>query len=616
MEFESDFMDVNVVPEQDVARLELEISGLQDEISALRSQQRFLDSKRKEILNRILDIKGSIRVFGRVKPLIQEKNSKKHELVFSEAEKITVTSGGVKKEFCADKVFDQRSTQEDVFLEVEPILRSAMDGHNVCIFAYGQTGTGKTFTMEGTNDQPGIVPRAIEELFHQSSLDKSRSFVFSMSMLEVYLGSLRDLLAQKKCVLNILAGSNGYVEIEGLTDVSISDVKLAKRLYTRGKRARSTSWTNVNDASSRSHCLTRITITRKGYSAKGHDVLSKLWMVDLGGSERLLKTGATGQTMDEGKAINLSLSALGDVIAALKKKHGHIPFRNSKLTQLLSDSLGNGSKVLMIVHISPCKDDLGETVCSLNFAKRVRAIESNREHLHSEASLDFFAVLIRVFLRILFIFVHVPVDQQIKKQKENAIAELNQQISEAEEELQKLRNQIERTEDLLLEKKKLVEEQKGSPTSPLVIQHIEVVQSPKTTERLASKQRCSSLPHFMVSTACSRLRQCASGEVSQRMRKSRLGMVHSIDAFGSQFLSYSDSQPKLKPRYLKSKPVTGETDSTRVRDFRCLESSENNSYNSSDLKPSLATRSRRITGSYPNFRATLYQHRRRMSDLT
>lgn len=321
---------------------------------------------------------------------------------------------------------------------------------------------------------------------------------------------------------------------------------------------------------------------------KGHEVVSKLWMVDLGGSERLLKTGATGQTMDEGKAINLSLSALGDVIAALKKKHGHIPFRNSKLTQLLSDSLGNGSKVLMIVHVSPCKDDIGETVCSLNFARRVRAVESNREHFNSE----------------------------IKKQKENAIAKLNQQIREAEEELHKLRNQIERTENLLLEKKKLVEEQKGSPTSPLVIQHIEVVESPKTTERPAGKLHCSSLPHFMTSTTCSRLRQCASGEVNQRMRKSRLGMVHSIDVLGSQSLSYSDSRPKLKPRYFKSKLVTSETDSTKVKDFHCLESSENNSYNSSDLKPSLATRSRRITGSYPNFRATLYQHRRRMSDLT
>ncbi|KAJ0977663.1 hypothetical protein J5N97_013137 [Dioscorea zingiberensis] len=605
MEFQAaaplDFMDVNVVPEQDVARLELEISHLQDEISALRSQQWCLDSKRKEALNRILDIKGSIRVFARVKPLIEERNRRKHEIVSSEAEKITVRSGGGKKEFCVDRVFDQMATQEDVFLEVEPILRSALDGHNVCIFAYGQTGTGKTFTMEGTNDRQGIVPRAIEELFHRTSLDKSGSFVFSMSMLEVYLGSLRDLLALKnssyrtmepsnKCVLNILAGGHGCVEIEGLTDVSISDVKLAKRLYARGKRARSTSWTSVNEASSRSHCLTRITITRTGDSEKGNGVVSKLWMIDLGGSERLLKTGATGQTMDEGKAINLSLSALGDVIFALKKKHGHIPFRNSKLTQLLSDSLGNGSKVLMIVHVSPSEDDLGETVCSLNFARRVRAIESNREHLHSE--------------------------QELKKQKENSIAELNQQISATEEELEKLRTQIERTENLLLEKKKLVEDQKGSPRTPLVIQQIEVAESPQTMERPSSRQHCSSLPHFMTSTACSRHRQCGAGEMNQRLRKSRLGMVHSGDAFGSQSLSYSDPHPKLKPQYLKSKPAISETKVSKLRDFHCLQGLENNSYNSSDSKPVLSTRSRRITTSYPNYRATLYQHRRRMSDLT
>ncbi|RWR97275.1 hypothetical protein CKAN_02669800 [Cinnamomum micranthum f. kanehirae] len=286
---------------------------------------------------------------------------------------------------------------EEVFEEVVPILRSALDGHNVCIFAYGQTGTGKTFTMEGTNDQPGIVPRAIQELFRQASQDTSASFTFSMSMLEVYMGSLRDLLSQKppaRIALNIQTGSNGSVEIERLTDVVVADFAQANRWYSKGRRARSTSWTSVNEASSRSHCLTRITIARAGDTEVGKPEPSKLWMVDLGGSERLLKTGATGQTMDEGKAINLSLSALGDVIAALKRKR-------------------DGSKALMVVHISPSEDDAGETTCSLNFAKRARAIESNRDL--PEAILTLSHTYISEFLlkekKKLFSLTYQPLDE-------------------------------------------------------------------------------------------------------------------------------------------------------------------------------------------------------------
>lgn len=171
---------------------------------------------------------------------------------------------GSKKEFSVDRVFDQESTQEDVFQEVKPILRSALDGHNVCILAYGQTGTGKTYTMEGTDGKLGIVPRAIQELFSHASEDSSSTYSFSISMLEVYLGSLRDLLAPRQplfrpsecstaCNLSILATKTGAVEVEGLTDVSIPDLKKANQWYCRGRRARSTSWTNVNDVSSRSH---------------------------------------------------------------------------------------------------------------------------------------------------------------------------------------------------------------------------------------------------------------------------------------------------------------------------------------------------------------------------
>ncbi|XXG84136.1 hypothetical protein AAC387_Pa10g1723 [Persea americana] len=596
----TEFTDVNVVPEHEKKEFEESISNLQGEITALKSKQRSLDEKRREALNKILDIKGSIRVFCRVRPFLSVDRRKIRLPISTGSENVIVRSSGSRKDFTLDKVFPQEATQEEVFEEVEPILRSALDGHNICIFAYGQTGTGKTFTMEGTNDQPGIVPRAIQELFRQASQDTSASFTFSMSMLEVYMGSLRDLLSQKpparmfepvsKCALNIQTGSNGSVEIERLTDVVVADFAQANRWYSKGRRARSTSWTSVNEASSRSHCLTRITIARAGDTEVGKPEPSKLWMVDLGGSERLLKTGATGQTMDEGKAINLSLSALGDVIAALKRKRNHIPYRNSKLTQILRDSLGDGSKALMLVHISPSEDDAGETICSLNFAKRARAIESNRD---------------------------LPED--LKKQREKRLAELDDQMRDAEEECQKIRDNIRAAEFLLQEKKKLfsltyqpLDEHQESPRSPPVDQG-KVTESSRTFEKSVRRNVSSSVPHFMSSTVCSRQRRGVDGDISGRSRTPGSGNRHLSKLFASQSqsqsLSYSDHYFKENLRSSRNGKKSGLGEPNALH-------TENPSCNSLDLKSSSIPRSKRVSMSHPNLRATFSHHRRRMSDLS
>ncbi|KAM0833612.1 hypothetical protein ACQ4PT_064144 [Festuca glaucescens] len=384
---------------------------------------------------------------------------------------------------------DMSTLQDDVFHEVKPIIRSALDGHNVCILAFGQTGTGNTYTMEGTNDNLGVVPRAIQELFSHASQDSSSTYSFSISMLEVYMGSLRDLLAPRQhlfrstecnttCNLSILATKSGAVEVEGLTDVAMLDIKKANQWYCRGQRSRSTSWTNVNDVSSRSHCLTRITIKRSGGVT---EEVSKLWLVDLGGSERLLKTGASGLTMDEGKAINLSLSALGDVIAALRRKRSHVPYRNSKLTQILSDSLGGCSKVLMVVHISPSKDDVGETICSLGFAKRARLIESCRE-----------------------------LSEDLKMLKQKRLSKLDKEICDTEHELKDLDAEIRSAKFSLEERKKVSPsvcqalcDEKGSPRSSLVVGHIDATHSPQATENAKIRVSHGSVPHFMSPTECS-----------------------------------------------------------------------------------------------------------------
>ncbi|GMN25304.1 hypothetical protein TIFTF001_000875 [Ficus carica] len=598
------FTDVNVIPEHDKNGLLQSMSNLEGEIAELRMKNKLWNEKRREALNKILDIKGIIRVFCRVRPFLEMDRRRIRKPISTGSEKILVLSGGTRKEFEFDKVFDQEVSQGDIFVEVEPILRSALDGHNVCVLAYGQTGTGKTFTMDGTNEQPGIIPRALKELFRQAST-VGESLTFSMSMLEVYMGSLRDLLAPRpsyrayepvaRCNLNIQTDPKGNVEIEGLTEVQVLDNAKARWWYNRGRRARSTSWTNVNESSSRSHCLTRVTIFRHGNGTEAKTEVSKLWMVDLGGSERLLKTGASGLTLDEGRAINLSLSALGDVIAALRRKRGHVPYRNSKLTQILKDSLGDGSKVLMLVHVSPCEEDVGETICSLCFAKRARAVESNREQM-----------------------------EDLRKQKEKRVRELEEYMREAEEESRKVKDQIQEAEILLTENKKLysntdqpLEYEENAHESPKQdlneVTETRQLSDQKTSRRVISR----SLPRFMTSTVASRERQSASErDIVGRTRSLRsttrssiqFTASSSIQFTASQSISFSDRRFKASlQNSIRKKHI--ETDNVVVVN------TESPKCNALDTKSTSLTRSKMVTSSDSNWRAKLCHHRRRMSDL-
>ncbi|XP_031496783.1 kinesin-like protein KIN-14U isoform X1 [Nymphaea colorata] len=533
---EAVFTNVALVPEYERKELEETISKLEGEAEDLRSQLRHLDAKRRDALSRLLDLKGSIRVFCRIRPFLQAEKRSKPALISPRSEKIWV-QGIKKKEFVFDRVFSHQASQEDVFVEVEPILKSALDGHNVCIFAYGQTGTGKTFTMEGTSDCPGIVPRAIKTLLHQASIDKAAAFKFSLSMVEVYMGNLKDLLGHKpstrmvdsscfsRSSLNMQTDAHGAVEIDGLTELTVTDFAQANKNYVMGRKARSTCWTNANEASSRSHCLTRLTIIRhEGKKA----ISSKLWMVDLGGSERLLKTKATGQTLDEGRAINLSLSALGDVICALRRKRNHVPYRNSKLTQVLKDSLGLDSKALMVIHISPKEDDINETICSMNFGQRARSIECHKE---------------------------CPEELKILRQKK--IAELDQEMRSAEKDCQVTRDHIQSIESKLEEKKRILslsnanEDQTGSPTCPLSVPR-ELFESPKASAKSVTRNSSVSVPRFMLSTACSRQRQLAENEAKvAKANRSGRKYVSDVDfqLSGSRILFQSNSIIKASPSH-------------------------------------------------------------------
>ena len=316
--------------------------------------------ERKRLFNLVQELRGNIRVFCRCRPPTEKELSSADEMAGlcvdfpGEGEVAMSTEKGKKKTWEFDQVFNTTSSQKEIYGEVSPLVTSVLDGYNVCIFAYGQTGTGKTYTMMGPEDDRGVNTRALEELFSLSL--KRRDTItdeITVSVLEVYNEQIKDLLADD-------AGDRRYVIREGpggsyvpdLTIVSVESLGEVIELLSLADVNRSTAKTNMNEHSSRSHlilsCNVKSTNKHSGEVSKG-----KLHLIDLAGSERVGKSGATGQALKEAQSINKSLSALGDVIAARGSKSSHVPFRNSTLTQLLQDSLKNDSKTLMFVCISP-----------------------------------------------------------------------------------------------------------------------------------------------------------------------------------------------------------------------------------------------------------------------
>jgi len=252
--------------------------------------------------------------------------------------------------------------------------------------------------MEGSTDNPGVVPRAITELFRKmEEMVSEWSYTISFSMLEIYNESIYDLLVSNNGVnsltpsttshnnnsngqkekekLDIRQGPDGGNIVPGLLEQTVdSDVQIME-LIKVGQTNRAVGSHDMNEHSSRSHSI--ITLSCRGKNRMdGQTTYGKLYLIDLAGSERVSKTDATGDRLKEAQSINRSLAALGDVINALgNKKLSHIPYRNSKLTFLLQDALGGNSKTLMFVNVSPAIYNLSETVCSLNFASRCRNVE-------------------------------------------------------------------------------------------------------------------------------------------------------------------------------------------------------------------------------------------------
>ena len=289
------------------------------------------------------------------------------------------------KTFTFDAVYDCNSKQLDLYAETfAPLVDSVLDGFNGTIFAYGQTGTGKTFTMEGDRNDPeqrGVIPNSFEHIFSHIAKSENQQFLVTAQYLEIYMEDLRDLLAQKDQAksLELKERPDTGVYVKDLKPYVCKSITEIEHVMKVGNQNRSVGRTNMNDHSSRSHAIFIITVecSQLDEDGEAHIRVGKLNLVDLAGSERQAKTGAMGDRLKEASKINLSLSALGNVISALVDgKSNHVPYRDSKLTRLLQDSLGGNARTVMVANIGPANYNYEETITTLRYANRAKNIKN------------------------------------------------------------------------------------------------------------------------------------------------------------------------------------------------------------------------------------------------
>uniref|UniRef100_A0A8C2CA71 Kinesin-like protein n=1 Tax=Cyprinus carpio TaxID=7962 RepID=A0A8C2CA71_CYPCA len=296
---------------------------------------------------------------------------------------------GNDKAFTYDYVFDPTIEQEEVFnTAVSPLLSGLIRGYNATVLAYGQTGSGKTFSMGGTytseqenESTVGVIPRVIRRIFQEKSKCADCEFLLAVSYLEIYNEEILDLLctSKDKPIISIREDPKDGIKIVGLTEKEVFTAHEMVGCLELGNSARTVGSTAMNAASSRSHAIFTISLEQRRKGDKGDVMVSKLHLVDLAGSERQKKTKAEGDRLKEGISINRGLLSLGNVISALgdeSKKGTFVPYRDSKLTRLLQDSLGGNSHTLMIACVSPADSNIEETINTLRYADRARKIKN------------------------------------------------------------------------------------------------------------------------------------------------------------------------------------------------------------------------------------------------
>ncbi|XP_077185299.1 kinesin heavy chain isoform X4 [Paroedura picta] len=321
----------------------------------------------------------SIKVLCRFRPLNQSEIIRGDKFIPVFQGDDTVIIGG--KPYVFDRVFPPNTTQEQVYHACAmQIVKDVLAGYNGTIFAYGQTSSGKTHTMEGKLHDPqlmGIIPRIAQDIFnHIYSMDENLEFHIKVSYFEIYLDKIRDLLDVTKTNLSVHEDKNRVPFVKGCTERFVSSPEEILDVIDEGKSNRHVAVTNMNEHSSRSHSIFLINIKQENMETE-QKLSGKLYLVDLAGSEKVSKTGAEGAVLDEAKNINKSLSALGNVISALAEgTKSYVPYRDSKMTRILQDSLGGNCRTTMFICCSPSSYNDAETKSTLMFGQRAKTIKN------------------------------------------------------------------------------------------------------------------------------------------------------------------------------------------------------------------------------------------------
>ncbi|EFA83711.1 kinesin family member 3 [Heterostelium album PN500] len=336
---------------------------------------------------------SSIRVVCRFRPQNKIELAQGGCSVVDVADDQTVTIKGNESNhtFTFDRIYTEKNSQKDVYDDAaKPVIEDIMQGYNGTIFVYGQTSSGKTHTMQGPSiddaELKGVIPRMINTVFDCiTKADENIEFIVKASYIEIYMERIRDLLDVRKDNLKVREEKGKGVWVDGTTEVYIYREDDILEVMRAGQANRAIAETKMNAESSRSHSIFILTIQQKNLK-EGSNKSGKLYLVDLAGSEKIAKTGAQGLTLDEAKMINKSLSSLGNVINALTDgKSTHIPYRDSKLTRVLQESLGGNSRTTLIINCSPSSYNETETLSTLRFGNRAKSIK-NKAKINQERS--------------------------------------------------------------------------------------------------------------------------------------------------------------------------------------------------------------------------------------
>ena len=334
---------------------------------------------------------ANVKVIARFRPMNElEKTSGNEQVcVFTSPTSLQFNSTREKNvyRYNFDRIFTPSSTQEDIYsFGVKEIIDSVLNGYNGTVLAYGQTSSGKTYTMQGEMEPPstqGIIPRMISHVFKYIYNTEGTDFIIKVSMIEIYQEKIRDLLDITRVNLNIREDNIKGIYVDGCSERYVGCPNDVLALLELGSSNRAQAATNMNEHSSRSHSIFILTINQTN-KKDGGSKIGKLYLVDLAGSEKISKTGATGHTLEEAKIINKSLTTLGRVINNLTDgKSTHVPYRESKLTRVLQESLGGNSKTCLIITCSPSIYNESETLSTLRFGERAKKIK-NKPKINKE----------------------------------------------------------------------------------------------------------------------------------------------------------------------------------------------------------------------------------------